>query len=59
MQNIMSLVSKLSDGKGASYLLFKTMPSLASLEKVPAPDASMLTEPWSRAGFEPFEIHKT
>jgi hypothetical protein len=59
MQNIMSLVSKLSDGKGASYLLFKTMPSLASLEKAPVPDACMLTEPWSRAGFDPFEIHKT
>jgi len=59
MQNIMSLVSKLTDGKGTSYLLFKTMPSLASLEKAPAPDASMLTEPWSRAGFEPFEIHRT
>ncbi len=58
MQNIMSLVGTLSDGKGASYLLFKTMPSLASLEKAPAPDACMLTEPWSRAGFEPFEIHK-
>jgi hypothetical protein len=59
MQNIMSLVSKLSDGKGASYLLFKTMPSLASLEKAPIPDASMLTEAWSRAGFDRFEIHKT
>jgi hypothetical protein len=58
MQNIMSLVSTLSDGKGASYLLFKTMPSLASLEKAPAPDTCMLTEPWLRAGFEPFELHK-
>jgi hypothetical protein len=59
MQNIMTLVNKMTDRKGASYLLFKTMPSLASLERAPAPDATMLTEPWSRAGFEPFEIHKT
>jgi hypothetical protein len=58
MQNIISLVSTLTDGKGASYLLFKPMPSLASLERAPTPDASMLTEAWSRAGFEPFEIHK-
>jgi hypothetical protein len=58
MQNIMSLVTKLTDGKGTSYLLFKTMPSLASLEKAPAPDACMLTEPWLRAGLESFELHK-
>ena len=58
MQNIMTLVSKLTEGKGASYLLFKTMPSLASFETAPLPDACMLTKPWSRAGFDPFEIHK-
>jgi hypothetical protein len=57
MQNIMSLVGKLTNGKGASYLLFKTMPSLASLEKAPMPDSCMLTESWSRVGFDPFEIH--
>lgn len=59
MQNIMSLVGKLTEGKGASYLLFKTMPSLASLEKAPAPDAGMLTAPWLRAGFEPFETSQS
>ncbi len=58
MTNIMDLVCKLSGEKGASYLLFKTMPSLASLENAPAPDAKLLTEPWLRAGHGPFEIHK-
>ncbi|KJC45217.1 hypothetical protein UP06_14290 [Bradyrhizobium sp. LTSP857] len=59
MHNIMSLLSTLTDGKGASYLLFKTMPSLASLETAPTPDACMLTEPWSRSGLNAFEIHKS
>jgi hypothetical protein len=34
--------------------LFKTFPLLSSAEKPPSPDGHMLTEPWQRAGFEPF-----
>jgi hypothetical protein len=59
MKNIMSLVSTLTDNKGVSYLLFKSLQSLDSVESAPRPDASMLLEPWLRAGFQPFEIHKT
>ena len=56
--NIVKLVNDLTLNKGASYLLFKTMPSLASLERAPLPDANMLTEAWQRAGHGSFEIHK-
>lgn len=59
MSHIIDLVNDLTASKGASYLLFKTMPSLASLEKAPLPDSCMLTEPWLRAGHDPFEIHKS
>ncbi|MCC8977578.1 replication-relaxation family protein [Bradyrhizobium acaciae] len=58
MDNILTLVRDLCGEKGASYLLFKTMPSLASLERAPSPDTYLLTAPWQRAGHEPFEIHK-
>lgn len=49
-QNIMRLVDELTGGKGIPSLLFKTMPSLASLEKAPLPEPDMLTEAWHRAG---------
>ena len=58
MTNIIKLVTDVTATKGASYLLFKTMPSLASLEKAPLPDASMLTESWQRAGHDAFDISK-
>lgn len=58
MTNIIKLVNDLTGSKGASYLLFKTMPSLASLERAPLPDALMLTNPWERAGHSSLEIHK-
>src|SRR5665213_4618869 len=41
---------ELTAGKGSSYLLFKTMPSLASLEKAPPPTSDMLTVAWQRVG---------
>ena len=56
MQNLMRLVDELTAGKGSSYLLFKTMPSLASLEKAPHPTSDMLTGAWQRAGLESFYI---
>ena len=51
LANILSLVNELSQGKGNTFLLFKTMPSLASLETAPPPSPFILTAPWQRAGF--------
>jgi len=56
MQNIMRFVKEITDGKGSTHLLFKTMPSLASLEKAPPPTPYILTEPWQRAGHPDFQI---
>ena len=57
-QNIMRLVDELTGGKGSPSLLFKTMPSLASLEKAPLPEPDMLTESWHRAGHDHFLIDR-
>jgi len=58
MQNLMQLVDELTAGKGSSYLLFKTMPSLSSLEKAPAAASDMLTGAWQRVGLGPFCIDR-
>ena len=56
MQNTMQLPQELA---GASKMfLFKTMPSLASLERAPAPTPHMLTEPWERADHDTFFINQ-
>ena len=48
--NIMRLVEEMTAGQGCGYILFKTMPALASLESAPLPDPAFLTDPWHRAG---------
>ncbi len=58
MRNMMQLVLDLTNGKGASYLLFKTVPDFVSVEKTIEPDPALLREPWARAGYPPFDIGK-
>jgi hypothetical protein len=57
-QNIMRLVDELTGGRGSTFLLFRTMPSLASLERAPPPVPDMLTGPWQRAGHPDFLIDR-
>lgn len=57
-QNIMGLVDELTGGRGSTSLLFKTMPSLASLEKAPLPVSDILTDAWHRAGHPDFFIDR-
>lgn len=57
MRNIMQMVDEVTGGKGSSFLLFKTMPSLASLERAPEPTPDLLTTPWRRAGHPEFVIN--
>jgi Replication-relaxation len=52
---IKDLVLELTEGKGASYLLFKTMPSLGDFATAPA-TGHLLSEPWERAGRDPFRL---
>ena len=56
MRNIVQFAGEVTEGKGCTYLLFKTMPSLASLEKAPPPTPYILTAPWQRAGHPDFRI---
>jgi hypothetical protein len=56
MRNIVQFVSEITEGKGSAHLLFKTMPTLASLEKAPPPTPHILTIPWQRAGHPDFRI---
>lgn len=56
MHSIMSLLSRLTDGRGSKMFLFKVFPSLASPEQSRAPSGQMLTEPWYRVGFDPLEL---
>lgn len=55
---IKDLVLELTEGKGASYLLFKTMPSLGDFQVAPA-TGHLLTEPWERAGRDNFRLDQS
>jgi hypothetical protein len=57
-ENIMRLVQEVTTGKGSTLLLFKTMPSLTSLEAAPVPTPEFLTEPWHRVGHPDFFIDR-
>ena len=57
MANILSSVKKVTGGRGSTFLLFMTMPSLSSLETAPPPTPHMLTAAWQRAGHSDFYIN--
>jgi len=50
MQKIVALLGDLTNGGGHAYMLFRTMPSLASLETAPPPIPFILDTAWKRAG---------
>lgn len=56
MSNMMRLLDKLTDGKGCSFIIFKTMPDLTSFDDSPKPTPAFLVEPWLRVGYPPFDI---
>lgn len=56
LRNIMELAGTLAGGTSSPSFLFKTMPSLDSLEKAPLPTPGILTAPWQRAGHPDFRI---
>jgi hypothetical protein len=57
-RNIMRLVDELTKGKGSTFLLFGTMPSLASLAQSPRPIPNILTRAWHRTGHPDFFIDR-
>jgi hypothetical protein len=57
-QNLMRLVDELTKGTGSKSFLFKTMPSLASLQKAPPPIPDILAGAWHRVGHPDFFIDR-
>jgi hypothetical protein len=53
LESMMSLLQRMTGGRGSKMFLFKTFPLLSSVEKPPKAGGDMLTVPWQRAGFPP------
>lgn len=49
--NIMRSVCDVTDGMGNTFLMFRTMPSLSSLERAPTANGDFLSQPWHRVGY--------
>lgn len=56
MTKIKELVAELIEGKGASYQLFKTMPSLGDFAPPEPPTGRLLNEAWQRVGHPEFYL---
>jgi Replication-relaxation len=56
MESMMTLLLRMTNGRGSKMFLFKTFPVLSSVEKTPKAGGHMLVEPWLRAGFEPLNL---
>jgi hypothetical protein len=53
---IIALVRDLTAGRGASYLLFNTMPSLGDFARPEPPTGRLFTQAWQRAGHPEFYL---
>jgi hypothetical protein len=53
---IMELARDLTGGKGASYLLFNTMPSLGDFARPEPPTGRLFAQAWRRAGHPDFHL---
>ena len=56
MRNVRTLTSELT--KGNSFTLFAAWPAFARYFVPPKPRHDLFTAPWTRAGYEPFNISK-
>lgn len=56
LQNMMGVLEKLTNGKGASSIIFKSIPAFGAFEKSPQPSDLVLTTPWQRVGYTPLEV---
>jgi hypothetical protein len=53
MGSMMAVLDRLTAGHGSKIFLFKTFPTLTSVERPPTASGHMLIEPWQRVGFPP------
>jgi hypothetical protein len=56
MRSMVGLLESMHAGQLARRFLFKHIPSFTSFEKPAPATGHILTEPWHRAGFEPFRF---
>jgi hypothetical protein len=56
MHNMMNLSLRISDGRGFKWMLFRTLPDVASVEKTIQPDMDLLGDPWLRANNSPLTL---
>ena len=56
MRSMIALLERLHAGPHAKRFLFKHIPSFTSFERPASATGHMLTEPWYRAGYEPFRF---
>jgi Replication-relaxation len=56
MENMMTLFSRMTNGKGHPSFVFKTFPPITSFQKPPPPSGDMLTTPWLRVGYPPLKL---
>lgn len=55
-QSIQRLLLKLTGGRGSDRILLKSTTDVASWEALPPATDHMLSAPWERAGYPPFDI---
>jgi len=58
MRRMMALTEEVTSGKGMSYMLFATCEAFGDYFKPPKVLDHLLTEPWERAGRDPFHIDR-
>jgi hypothetical protein len=56
VRSMIDLLARLKPGSLARRFLFKRIPSFTSFERPAPATGHMLSEPWHRAGFEPFRL---
>jgi hypothetical protein len=54
--NLQKLLLDITNGRGASNILFKPFPDFLGMDTAVKPDTSFLADPWPRAGHVPFDI---
>jgi hypothetical protein len=59
MQGAMQSLLDISGGKGSPYMLFRCFPAFGKYFDPIPPDRAVFTDPWSRAGHEPFFINRS
>lgn len=56
MHNMIDLALHISEGRGFKWMLFKSVPDFASVEKTIQPDFDLVGVPWLRAGNSPLNL---